>query len=418
MYKDRIEYLKKAIKRTYKRYTGERTDGNASLKDVAKYFNIPIDESRLEDYCINKIDFNISSIEIIDKKTNTTYFSKYTSSADLLNYSGGEVKFNSLLVLTPMHKVENLYYIGIENPIIEKMTFNDGEYDLVFEREFANSVGPFINDGIQFAIRYLQQLNCKNRNVKQELLTRMYKDIYRDGKHNGSFEQLYTYGYNYFVKRNDTQDKYTYTKDSNIIYGINELEQKDNHYILRGICFENTNVNLKEYFPYNMNADNYPVLKDKKIKSAMIFNGFTGNSRHSLEIYKSDFNTYIMYYVRERGCGDTTINQELNLPLLNVGNISNDEIQIILENLNNQYCDDEFIKLISKELKTFGKKIDIRKNINQEEYDVLNPKLFINKSFTEIGKLIDANKEEYFKLISNQFETATNISQDNEKVLK
>ena len=27
MYKDRIEYLKRAIKRTYKHYTGERSDG-------------------------------------------------------------------------------------------------------------------------------------------------------------------------------------------------------------------------------------------------------------------------------------------------------------------------------------------------------------------------------------------------------
>ena len=42
MYRDRIEYLKRAIKRTYKRYTGERQDGSASIKDVADFFNIPI----------------------------------------------------------------------------------------------------------------------------------------------------------------------------------------------------------------------------------------------------------------------------------------------------------------------------------------------------------------------------------------
>ncbi len=36
MYNDKIEYLKRAVKRTYKRYIGERTDGKATLIDVLK----------------------------------------------------------------------------------------------------------------------------------------------------------------------------------------------------------------------------------------------------------------------------------------------------------------------------------------------------------------------------------------------
>ncbi len=54
MYQDRIEYLKRAIKRTYKRYTGERTNEKTTLLDVAKFFNIPIDKSRMEDYVDKK----------------------------------------------------------------------------------------------------------------------------------------------------------------------------------------------------------------------------------------------------------------------------------------------------------------------------------------------------------------------------
>ena len=79
MYKDRIEYLKRAIKRTYKHYTGERSDGEASIKDVAKFFNIPIDETRLDTYSINEIDFKIPSIELKDNLTNTIYKALYTS---------------------------------------------------------------------------------------------------------------------------------------------------------------------------------------------------------------------------------------------------------------------------------------------------------------------------------------------------
>lgn len=415
MYQDKIEYLKRAIKRTYKRYTGERQDEKSSLKDVADFFNIPIDDSRLEDYTITKIDFNTPSIELLDNKTYTTYISKYTDNAELLNYYGGGIRFNSLLTLTPTHKIDSLYYIGDKTPIIEQMAFKDGEYDLVFEREFANSAGLFRNNGIMFTIRYLQRLNHNNRNVQQHLLTRIYKDSYSDGKHIGSFEQLYTYGPNLWVKRNDSQDKYTYIKNNNVVYGISEFEQRDNHNILRCICFENTNGGLEDYFPYNMDAYNYPALKDKNNVSAMIFYGFTEDSSHSLEIYKNDSSARINYTVRERGYGDIIVNQELTIPLLNTGNISSDEIQIILTTLQNQYSDDEFINLVSCELTSFGNKIDIKNGVVQEENDMLSPKLFINKSFDEIGKIIDKNKDEFFKLISEQFETATNINKNREK---
>ena len=52
MYNDKEEYLKRVIKRTYKRYIGERTDGKATIVDVLKFFNISIDTTRLEDYDI------------------------------------------------------------------------------------------------------------------------------------------------------------------------------------------------------------------------------------------------------------------------------------------------------------------------------------------------------------------------------
>lgn len=417
MYKDRIEYLKRAIKRTYKCYIGEIQDENASLKDVTDFFNISIDEARLDDYFITKIDFNTPSLELIDKKTNTTYISEYTYKAKLLNYYGDEVKFNSLLSLSPNHKVEKLYYIGDTIPIIEKMTFKDGEYDLVFEREFDNSVGLFINNGIRLAIRYLQQMEYKDRNIEQRLLNKIYKDSYKDGKHIESFEQLYTYSPNFYLKRDDSQDKYTYVRNNNVVYGIGELEQREDHHILRGICFENISGNLKNYFPYNMNADNYLGLKDEKNTSAMIFKGFVDKYRHSLEIYKNGSNAIIMYNVIERDFDEIIVNQQLTIPLLNTGNISSDEIQTIITTLQKQYNNDEFINLVLCELLSFGKKIDIRKGLVEEEIDMLNPKLYINKSFDDIAELIDNNKENFFKLIAEQFKSSTNISQDSKKFM-
>ena len=183
MYQDRIEYLKRAIKRTHKQYIRERKDGEASIKDVAKFFNIPIDERRMEDYSITEIDYKRPSIEVIDRKTETTYISEYTNDARLLNYyASGEPQFNSLIAITPTHKTESLYYIGSENPIIEKLTFTEGEYNLEFEREFPNSVGLFRNDGIQLIISYIQNINYKERNVEQRLLTKVYTKKPNDSK--------------------------------------------------------------------------------------------------------------------------------------------------------------------------------------------------------------------------------------------
>lgn len=38
MYQDKITYIKRAIKRAYKRYTGVRTDKEVILTDVTSFF--------------------------------------------------------------------------------------------------------------------------------------------------------------------------------------------------------------------------------------------------------------------------------------------------------------------------------------------------------------------------------------------
>ncbi len=426
MYQDRIEYLKRAIKRTYKRYTGERTDGKATLLDVAKFFNIPVDESRTEDYSIKKIDYNTPSIEIKDEKNDITYNAIYTGNADLLNFSGAK-KFNSVISTSPLRTEESLYYIGGETPIITKMTFTDGEHELVFEREMANSVGMFVNNGVKMAIRYLQDVVYDGRNVKQPLFNRIHKNSYRNEQFDGVFEQTYTYGPHRFIKWDDSQDKYAYIRNNNVIYGINELEQKGLCHYMRGICFESTNVSASDYFPLNMYAKDYPLLSEDNIKSAMMFRIGTGDAiHHSLQVYKSnDCISIIFHSEKHHYEGDyrveTIANEEYGLPNLSDGTISSGEIQNILSSLQARLGDNEALGVISNELNAFGAKIDIRKGIVQEELDPLSPKLFIDKSFDEICALVSANKDDYFRLISEQFEIAANINRNpkgQSKVLK
>ena len=74
--------------------------------------------------------------------------------------------------------------------------------------------------------------------------------------------------------------------------------------------------------------------------------------------------------------------------------------------------------MIKNELNTFGTKIDvidIRKETVQEEPDPISPKLFIDKPFDEICSLVSEKKDDYFKLIKEQFETAAGINKTKEK---
>lgn len=448
MYQDRIEYLRRAIKRTYKRYIGERTDGKATLLDVAKFFNIPVDESRMGDYVINNINYSTPSIEITDGKNAISYHAAYTGNADLLNFSGA-TQFNKVVSVSPLRKEETLYYIGSETPIITKMTFTNGEYQLVFEREMPNSVSMFVNDGVRMIIRYLQDVVYDGKNVKQPLFNRIYKNSYGNEEFDGVFEQTYTYGPHRFIRWTDSQDKYAYIKNNKVIYGINELEQEDLCNYMRGICFESTNVNVSRYLPYNIDIKDFPELTNNEMyQSGIVFRGGTGNGiHHTFTIFKTknqdddknesekntiDYDIYLKYeaikwehFEKENGEPDhrkvVVAHKETRYPRIDNGNITSLEIRNITEVLDTEFEDDAFIQIVINELKTFANKMDIQKGMVQEELDPLSPKLFIDKSFEEICTLVSANKDDYFKLISEQFETAANINKSpkgQSKVLK
>ena len=62
--------------------------------------------------------------------------------------------------------------------------------------------------------------------------------------------------------------------------------------------------------------------------------------------------------------------------------------------------------------------IDIKNGIIEEEIDLLNPKLYIDKPLEETAEIVEENKDEFMKTIQTQFEAATNISQTNKSAHK
>lgn len=235
-------------------------------------------------------------------------------------------------------------------------------------------------------------------------------------------EEIVTYGVKSYIQYNDTQDKYTYVKNNNVIYGINGLEKRAYCNYLYGVCFESTSVPAYEYFPLNMYEEEYPTLKEKDLKSAMLFKIGTEEEgiHHSLQIYKGKDTTRVMYHSKRYHDDvkdyyeEVIADEKYSLPNLSDNTISSEEIQNILLSLQERLEGNIVLDIISTELNTFDKKINIRKGLVQEELAPLSPKLFMDKSLDEISTLVSANKEDYFNVMKNQFELATNIDKSSE----
>lgn len=441
MYNDKEEYLKRAIKRTYKRYIGERTDGKATIVDVLKFFNISIDTTRLEDYDIESIDYNIPSIKVVDKKDNTTVTSKYTEDAKLLNYSGN-TKFINVIITNPNYRIESLYYTNSTIPIISQLTFIKDDYELTFEKERENYFGFGISADTRFVIRYKKNIKEGRKTGKQSLLTKIYQI-----KDSNTFEQDYTYDLQHLINYNDRQDKYCYNEFGTIIYGINNIEIKDKLHQFNGVCFEKINKEFRSYLPYNINKKDFTKYFNKNVcKSAIMFTGSTDEGiHHFLTISKNktfnnddalttDDNIHLKYeaikwksITKEDGIPDQEkviiAKKELQVAKINDDNISSLEIQSILEQLTakeNEDIDNIFIQTVINELMNFINKLEIQKGFKEEPIDELSPKEFINKTFEEIYTLVSNDKDKFFDLISNQFHNATNIKleQGHTKILK
>lgn len=415
---EKLNYLKRAIKRTYKRYTGERTDRKATLVEVAKFFNIPIEEEREQDYHIEKVDYTIPSIELMDTKKNIFYTSIYTGDADMLNYGQVIPAFIKTISISPTEKIESIFCIGEKEPIITRLSIANGEYNLTFEHGIPNSIRVFGNSSNQMKLQYSKNVDYNGRNEIQPLLTKVYQ---KRGER--SFERLITYGTPNLIDYAGTQDTYTYIKESSIIYGVNEFEQHGMHHLC-GICFESIGQDFKEYLPLDIShisQKDYLKIDVEISNSAIVFRGriIGKESHHVIRIDIHSDSIHMEYNIGKYIFSQYTIRKQMDetveLPRLNEGKISCQELANVITFLQTKYGKDEFIELVIEHLEKFSRKIEVRNESIQEELDLLSPKFLIDKTMNEIAALINADKDCYFKRAGEQFEIATNLNIKQEK---
>lgn len=409
-------YLKKTIKKAYKQYVNKKTDEQSTLADVAKLFNIPIDESRLSDYEIRTINFNEElSMDLLDKKTNTEFKSKYTYS-----YKLNGLRYINVTATNSSKRSENIYYIGDNDPIIKKITFIDGKYKLTFEKERPNDAGVYyVNANTKFTIKY--SIDNDDKDEKEICLLSKTIQKHDDGEFVYDFERTKTNQHIAIKKNLDFQNKHAFIESDNVMYGI-DFFQSDLHNRVQGALFESTKIShIREHFPSSM--DLYipsSKFEDKNTMSAIILMGYVGEGNYSeLEIYKTIEGIVGSYCVKTFST-DGQLNRsesknDFQLPNLDKKMISSKEINYLLKYLRSRFGDD-FIELISNDLLEFAKKIDIRKNILEEELDLLSPRLFFDKPIEEVENMVESEKERYFKLAADQYFTISHQKQKNDQV--
>ncbi len=399
------------IKKINDEYENKKIDKLTFLKELVKLFNITLGDSDLSNYDIKSFDFSKLSLEIVNTKDNSLYTANYSS---LANYFGDDFYTHSIQLIKTTYTannrmIENLYKISDRELVLSKITFKNGEYGLIIEKERPNWFKG-VSDGYKTTVKYTQNMDWRETKVQQILLCNKYETNYLNEKKDNYFEKKYTYGTfgtRRYFNSDDHYDKYLYNKNNCINYGIIDLKLPSLCKFLRGICIENYKEFNYKMFPSSMTASDYRVLCQGHFNSAIIFECRTEDDVwHFLEIYKSD--TIKIKYRSYQNISTSTFkeidNNKYTIPISCEGIITIEEVNKIINFLESNIVNQQLVTVITNELSTFKNKLARNED---NVLDPLSPKLLMNKTMAEINEEIGANIDAYFSLIDEQFRKTT-----------
>lgn len=406
---------KEPIKKIYEKYN----QGLATIQDIALYFNIPTDSTRLSDYQITKLDLNNLSIEIIDTRTSTTHTACYSKNSETLGFMAyvEEITFINVTSKNSIYERRQDYHIGEKIPILDTLTIRNGKYGLSFRKTMPGVVNDFfLQDGIQFLVTYFTE---NEHNEQCKLLGHLYKKDYTR-KNINAFEQLFIFESSY---TSNYPNHFCFDIESNLIVG----SKSNTRPTIEGACFEViTDDNLYEVFS-NFTLPGQGPLKDlshitpSQMEAAILYAGYSHSPKvslyYDLEICKTNGQISIKYSIKKECYYDflikriypepiTTI-KLYTIPALETGSITIQEIDSIINELQNRFLD-SFTEMIIQDLLKFKRKLAIKKGLISEVLSPLSPKLLINKSFDEIADEISATPDKYFSLMAELFDSTVN----------
>lgn len=403
------ENLKSIILKKYENYIDEKDKTNA-LKAIADFFKLPIDISRKDDYLIKELNPSDLSIEIYDKKTNTTLTSNYSKDSEFLGMIAYVESISFINVTIKENGIyrHTVYKIGENIPILERLIIHHNGYNLIFKRTTSGAFEMFHRlDGNKLLIMYSKE----DGENQYPLVTSIYKTNYIE-KNINSFERLYITSSMPTYEKN-RPDNFFFDIEGNLVLGSKIETSK---YCIEGACLEKVDENgLEEALNYPQEGSlvDYSNLDLSKTSSAILYAGYyyMGHSFNDIKITKQSDDIHVEYNITYKDYNryiDNTKSSVFIMPCLNEGNISIAEIDNIIIELQKRYSDNKFIEFVINEILLFKYKLQVKSGLTNEVLNPLSSKLLFDKSFDEIYSLVTANKDEYFAIANNRFEELTN----------
>lgn len=383
--KREIDYLKRVVKRTYKWYTGERTDGTATIADLAKLFKLPLDEENLADYEIKSFDSKIPSVEIICKKDNSTYYAEYSDGSELLSYFGGGEKFiNHIINYSDTHKRETTHSLWYDEVYYDRFSIKINDKLTLQLNRFGPN--PYSVISFEFTQTSISLYNSDSKNLGN------IDYSIRSPKSDAYEFEMETIGWN---------QEYWYKLNNGMIYALEE--HSDNIHAV--IFAENVFKGMDDYLPLNyriesdLNAEN-EILTDDQVYSVINLYGPTYTRIH---IFKECKIFKVKYFTR-KSWDDPEENFEYLIPVLNsCCPIDYKECEYLENELKKYISNEELVKLVCEKLHEIKFRLMISKGLEKKEETVLSIEKYMKLPFDEAIKLFAENKDKIFEEIMKKF---------------
>lgn len=445
----KIHFLESHIFKNYERYKSKleyiNDDGKSenrlvNISDIASYFEIYLDQSRLDDYKVEDININALTIAIRDTKENIVYKANFSYDSNIEKIEDAFAlydisrPYNSIInttVVTDNYIKEKSYYVGSKEPIMERVTFikqKDSYKDMiVVTRTNSKQIDETYLGHACYRnstqIEYKKAFDC-DISMEVILYKRKYEDIIYK---NGSVSSLEEIATNAGININSFDKKYFIAYNDSVSYYVSKFNTPDEGNDFCGWCLEQGGMELdrpyiifNHYNPHTWEQIPYSSCATKDIDASIVFimhdeyNKETKKMKELvLSISKTKDNINIRYihipvelYRYKFLFEDINIGiKDLSIPALKEGRITIKELSRICIILN-ELDKNPFITRCISEIKEFINIINLRDGNNKKISDIDCSMLshlaiddIANKIGSECDKYFDLSEEEKNKVL-------------------